>query len=302
MSAITQVDTDVTATSVGAAEIRHDIAREERRFLGLTIPAVAIMSLLLALPMAWIVGQSFIGREGEFTFSNYARLFADGAYAQSFLLTLKIAGIVTIVCAVLGYLLSYAMTHMPRWAAVLCLVFVALPFWTSTLVRTYAWLVLLQNRGVLNNFLVDIGLITERLPLMHNEFGTIVGMVHLMLPFMVFPLYFGLRRIDPDHMKAAMGLGGSPVYSFWKVYFPQSIPGLTAGCVLVFVVSLGFYITPAILGGGKTIVMALAIERDVNLNFNWGPASAAAVVFVAGVLAIFVILGRFMAVERVFRR
>ncbi len=300
MSAIAH--TDNRKLSVGADEIRRDIAAENRRFLGIASPAVLVMTLLLVLPMMWIVGQSFLDQKGAFTFANYTRIFADTAYVQSFVLTVKIAAIVTLTCAVLGYLLSYAMIHMPRWAAVLCLVFVALPFWTSTLVRTYSWLVLLQNRGVLNNFLVDTGVITERLPLMHNEFGTIVGMVHLMLPFMVFPLYFGLKRIDPDHMKAAMGLGASPVYAFWRVYFPQSISGLTAGCVLVFVVSLGFYITPAILGGGKTIVMALAIERDVNLNFNWGPASAAAVVFVAAVLTIFVVVGRFMAIERVFRR
>ncbi len=302
MSAFAHSDSTTSAGSVSADAIRRDIAREGRRFLGLASPAILVMTVLLVLPMIWIVGQSFIDSEGQFTFGNYGRLFADGAYLQSFLLTLKIAAIVTVTCAVLGYLLAYAMTHMPGWAAALCLLFVALPFWTSTLVRTYSWLVLLQNRGVLNNFLIDIGAITERLPLMHNELGTIIGMVHLMLPFMVFPLYFGLRRIDPDHMKAAMGLGAPPIYAFWRVYFPQSISGLTAGGVLVFVVSLGFYITPAILGGGKTIVMALAIERDVNLNFNWGPASAAAVVFVAAVLAIFVILGRFMAIERVFRR
>jgi ABC-type spermidine/putrescine transport system permease subunit I len=260
------------------------------------------MTLLLLLPMLWIVGQSLIDRDNNFGLNNYTRLFADAAYADSFWLTVQIAGIVTLICGVFGYALSYAMTLMPRWAAGLCLVLVALPFWTSTLVRTYAWLVLLQHRGVVNKLLISLGAITEPLPLVHNETGTIIGMVHLMLPFMVFPLYAGLKRIDPDYMKAAMGLGASPLYAFWRVYVPQSMPGLTAGAVLVFVVSLGFYITPAILGGGRTIVMALAIERDVNLNYNWGPASAAAFLFVVTVLVIFVLLARFVSLERVFNR
>ncbi|MGE5146404.1 MAG: ABC transporter permease [Candidatus Eiseniibacteriota bacterium] len=285
-----------------APAVRRDIGRERRHFLMLAAPSAAVMTLVLLVPMLWIVVQSLLDRDGHFVLTNYTRLFADDAYADSFGLTVKIAAIVTLVCVVFGYALSYAMTLMPRWAAGICLVLVALPFWTSTLVRTYAWLVLLQHRGVVNKLLLSLGAITEPLPLVHNETGTIIGMVHLMLPFMVFPLYAGLKRIDPDQMKAAMGLGAAPLYAFRRVYLPQSLPGLTAGAVLVFVVSLGFYITPAILGGGRTIVMALAIERDVNLNFNWGPASAAAFLFVVAVLAIFVLLSRFVSIERVFDR
>jgi ABC-type spermidine/putrescine transport system permease subunit I len=209
---------------------------------------------------------------------------------------------VTLLCALFGYALAFGMTLMPGWAARLCLTLVALPFWTSILVRTYAWLVLLQNRGIVNNALIDSGLIEERLSLMHNLTGTLIGMVHIMLPFMVFPLYAGMQRIDPDYAKAASGLGASALYAFRRVYLPLSLPGLAAGAVLTFVVSLGFYITPAVLGGGRTIVMALAIERDVNLNADWGPASASAVLFVLAVLAIFAALGRFVSVERLFSR
>ena len=285
-----------------APAVRRDVIRERRRFLALTSPSAVVMTLLLLLPMLWIVGQSLIDRDGNFGLANYTRLFADTAYAKSFWLTVRIAATVTLICGVLGYVLSYAMTLMPRWAAGLCLIMVALPFWTSTLVRTYAWLVLLQHRGVVNKLLLDLGAVTEPLSLVHNETGTVIGMVHLMLPFMVFPLYAGLKRIDPDYMKAAMGLGAPTLYAFRRIYLPQSMPGLTAGSVLVFIVSLGFYITPAILGGGRTIVMALAIERDVNLNYNWGPASAAAFLFVVTVLAIFVLAARFVSLERVFSR
>jgi len=276
--------------------------RETGRFLLLLSPALLVMLLFLLVPLGWIAIQSFIARDGGLGLANYRLLFSDNAYVTSLWLTLRIAATVTAVSAVLGYVVAYTMTLMPRWAAALCLAAVALPFWTSTLVRTYAWLVLLQNRGLVNNLLVDLGVISERLRMMHNEIGVLIGMTHIMLPFMVFPLYAALRRIDPNQTKAALGLGASPIYAFWRVYLPQSLAGLAGGAVLVFVVSLGFYVTPAILGGGRTIVMALAIERDVNLNFNWGPASASGVLFVAAVLGIFAVLGRFVAVERIFHR
>jgi ABC-type spermidine/putrescine transport system permease subunit I len=285
-------------TPDSALALAADIRRERRGLIALTGPALAVMVFLMIAPMFWILAQSFIGSDGGITLDNYAQLFADGAYLASFILTVRIAVIVTALCVVLGYVVSYAMTLMPSWAADVCLALVALPFWTSTLVRTYSWLVLLQNKGVINNLLIDLGAITERLKLVHNETGTLIGMVHIMLPFMIMPLYANLRRIDADYVKAARGLGASAFYAFRRVYLPQSIPGVTAGAVLVFVVSLGFYITPAILGGGRTIMMALAIERDVNLNFNWGPASAAAVVFIGAVLLILVLLSRFISLEK----
>lgn len=292
------------AVTVGAVSeaVRQDVAREHRSLLLLASPAVALILIFLMLPMLWIFAQSFFDRDGHFGIMNYAQLFADGAYAASFWLTIRLAATVTFICAVLGYVLAYGMTLMPGWAARLCLAMVALPFWTSILVRTYAWLVLLQHRGIVNNALMDLGIIEERLPMMHNLTGTLIGMVHIMLPFMVFPLYAGLQRIDSDYTRAATGLGASAMYTFRRVYFPLSLPGLIAGAVLTFVVSLGFYITPAILGGGRTIVIALAIERDINLNTNWGPASASAVLFVLAVLVIFAALGRFGSVQRLFNR
>lgn len=279
------------------------LRRKERRQQALLIsPALLIMSGFLLVPLVWIVGQSFIARDGHVGFANYGLLFEDSAYFDSLSLTLRIATIVTVICVLLGYVVSYTMTLLPRGMASLCLVMVALPFWTSTLVRTYAWLVLLQTRGLINKWLLDLGAIGDPLPLVRNETGVVIGMVHIMLPFMVFPLYAALRRIDPNQVRAAMGLGASATYAFWRVYLPQSLAGLSGGAVLVFVLSLGFYVTPAILGGGRTIMMALAIERDVNLNFNWGPASASGVLFVVVVLGIFAVLSRFVSVERIFQR
>jgi len=137
---------------------------------------------------------------------------------------------------------------------------------------------------------------------MYNLTGTLIGMVHIMLPFMIFPLYAGLRRIDGDYVKAALGLGASRSRAFWRIYFPLSIPGLLAGSVLVFVLSLGFYITPALLGGGRVIVLPLVFERDINWSQNWGPATAAAVLFVLAILFIFGLLARFISLDRLFER
>ena len=267
----------------------------------LVVPALAIMVILLVAPLVWLIGLSFM-RDGVFTLANYTRIFGDAFYVQAMLRTLGIALFVTFLCAVFGYLIAYAVTLMPPWAAGTCLVMVALPFWTSALVRTYSWLVLLQNRGVVNTWLIKSGIIEQPLHLVNSLNGTYVGMVHIMLPMMVFPLYAVLKRIDPAYMRAAMSFGASPTYAFWRVYFPLSKAGLAAGSVIVFVLSLGFYITPALLGGGRIAIMSTVIERDINFNRDWGPASAMSAVFVLAVLAVFALGSRAVSFERMFSR
>jgi len=276
--------------------------REQQRLLLDAVPASVIVLLMLVGPLLWLFALSFMGADGRPTLAHYARLFEDASYLRSFGLTVWMALVTTAVCATAGYVLAYAMTLMPRWAVTLTLALVALPFWTSVLVRTYAWLVLLQNRGIVNNLLLKAEAISEPLKMMHNSTGALVGMVHIMLPFMVFPLYAALQKVDPDHVRAAAGMGASPTFTFWRVFFPQTLAGIAAGCVLVFVLSLGFYITPALLGGGRTIVMSILIEHEVNSGMNWGPASAMAMLFVALVLGIFVAAGRFVPVERLFQK
>ncbi|MGB3388289.1 MAG: ABC transporter permease [Pseudaminobacter sp.] len=285
----------------GDREIRQDARREQFMLVFLSLPALAVMGALLFVPLAWLVGLSFIDEQGGLTMTNYSRLFIDGSLFKSLTLTLQLAFGVTFICALVGYVLAYAITLMPRWLQTISLALVALPFWTSALVRTYAWLVLLQRKGVINKLLVGSDLVAEPLHLVHNLMGTMIGMVHIMLPFMVFPLYAAMQRIDADLMRASLGLGASVFYSFRRVYLPQSLPGLAAGIVLVFVLSLGFYITPAILGGGRVMVIAMIIERDVNLHLNWGPASAIAVLFLVSVVGLFAVIGRFLSIERIFQ-
>ncbi|MBN9427535.1 MAG: ABC transporter permease [Burkholderiales bacterium] len=280
-----------------------DTAAGEQRWMLLNVaPSALVIAVLLMLPLAWLVLLSFTGAQGGFTLAHYARLFDDASYARAFNLTLWLAAITTAVCALAGYVLAYAMTLMPRATVTATMALVALPFWTSVLVRTYAWMVLLQHRGIVNSLLLDWGLIDAPIPMMHNATGALIGMVHIMLPFMVFPLHAALQKVDPDHARAAAAMGASPTYTFWHVIFPQTLPGLFAGCVLVFVLSLGFYITPALLGGGRTVVMSILIEHEVTSSMNWGSASAVAIFFVAVVLAIFAAVGRYMPVERLFQK
>jgi len=290
-------------TTVGTTKraVRKAVAREQTLMLVLASPALIVMLVLLVGPVLFLVGLSLF-EKGTLSFANYERIARDAFYAQSFWLTVWIALMVTAVTAVMGYLLAYAFTLMPPWAAAIGLGLVALPFWTSVLVRTYAWLVLLQNRGVVNTALINLGIIDQPLRMMHNLTGTVIGMVHILLPFMVFPIYSALQRIEPEYMRAAHTLGASPTYAFWRVHFPLARAGLAAGTILVFVLSLGFFVTPSLLGGGRTMMMSLVIYRDISLSLDWGPASAIGTLFVIAVLVIFAIGTRLVSLDRLFQR
>ena len=170
-------------------------------------------------------------------------------YIQLYLKTLKIALIITVLTLVLGYPLAYVIAGLPAKAAGILLIFVLLPFWTSLLVRTTSWIALLQTNGVVNSFFMGIGLTEEPFEMMYTEFATIVAMTHILLPFMVLPLYSVMKGIDRSYMRAALSLGSGPIAAFIRVYFPMTLPGLSAGALLVFIISVGYYITPALVGG-----------------------------------------------------
>lgn len=279
--------------------IEHDARREQARVLGLIVPALVLLAALLLTPLGWLLWQSVIGSEG-LTTVHYQRIIDDVGYHNSFWLTFKISGLVTILAILIGYPLSYMLSRLkPIWAGV-GIGLVIIPFWTSLLVRTYAWMLLLQRKGLINDALIDLGILEKPLVLMHNFTGTTIGMLHIMLPFMVLPLYATMRRIDGELLLAAANLGASPRYAFWRVFFPLSKPGLMAGTLLVFVLCLGFYITPELLGGGRTIMISMLIARNVELYFEWGAASSVAIVVLVLVLAVFWLFSRVLAVERVF--
>jgi ABC-type spermidine/putrescine transport system permease subunit I len=272
--------------------------RAEHLALGsLALPGLVLIGIIVVAPIAWLFWLSF-RTAGGFTLAHYERLLHP-SYMLTLQTTFELSFLVTIICVLLGYPMAYLITQVrPRMAALL-LLFVLFPVWTSLLVRCYAWLVLLQRRGLVNTWLADVGMIESPLRLMHNFTGTTIGMVHIMLPFMILPLYAAMRAISRDYMKAAANLGASPVQAFWQVFVPLSLPGLAAGIIIVFVLCLGFYVTPALLGGGRVMMWSMQIERNVTYHADWGAASALGVVLLVLTLGILWLVGRLVGFDRI---
>jgi putative spermidine/putrescine transport system permease protein/spermidine/putrescine transport system permease protein len=235
--------------------------------------------------------MSIYDASGALSTENYARLLRP-AYIDSFLTTFKVAGIVTVVCVILGYPVAYLLSQLPERAAQVLMIFIILPFWTSVLVRTYAWLVLLQRHGLINTWLTNLGLISEPLPLVNNLTGTVIGMVHIMLPFLILPLYASMKTIDPILLRAASNCGASPSQAFRQVFLPLSLPGVATGVALIFVLCLGYYLTPALLGGGRVAMWSTQIADMVAKFANWGAVSSLSVVLLVVTGAILWIVNR----------
>jgi putative spermidine/putrescine transport system permease protein/spermidine/putrescine transport system permease protein len=282
--------------------LKRDGAAEKLAFLGLAAPALVLALLTMILPVAWLFWLSFVGDDGALSLVHYRHMVEQPSYRRTFAVTFEVSLLTTAICIAIGYPLAYALSQLPTRAANLCMIAVLLPFWTSLLVRTYAWLVLLQRQGVINSWGMKLGLWETPLTLVHNLNGTLIGMVHIMLPFLVLPLYGTMRSIDRDYIRAAANLGAAPVQAFWKVFFPLSLPGLTAGTLIVFILCLGFFVTPAVLGGGKVIMVSNRIATDIEMSFNWGAASALGVVLLVLTLAFLYGASRLVRLEEVFGR
>jgi putative spermidine/putrescine transport system permease protein/spermidine/putrescine transport system permease protein len=283
--------------ALGAAALAADARTERRQLLALSSPALLVVALVVFVPVGWLFWLSFFDQTGA-TFANYQRLLDNVAYYKIFQTTFVLSAVVTLVTILLGYPLAYLLSQLSRRAALVGLALVLLPFWTSLLVRTYAWLVLLQRNGLINTLLIKLGLIDQPLGLVYNFTGAVIGMVHIMLPFLVLPLYASMKTIDPLLPRAAMSLGASPRAAFFTVFAPLTLPGLFAGSLLVFIYCLGFYIAPQVLGGGRVNMVAMKILENATTYFNWGAASALGVVLLAVTLAIFYLVGRFLPVGR----
>jgi putative spermidine/putrescine transport system permease protein len=250
------------------------------------LPAAAFVVALMVIPLAWLFWQSVTDQSGALTLMNYVRIFTEEGTLATFQRTFVASLVVTAICVLLGYPVAFlAAVSKPRTATII-MVLVLIPFWTSVLVRTYAWLVLLQRTGLVNQFLTWAGVVESPLALVHNLTGSIIGMVHIMLPFIVLTLYSSLAQIPPEFGRAAASLGARPARVFRTVIFPLSLPGLVAGGVFVFVLSLGFYITPELLGGGRTVMVSMLVQRNIDLYFQFGSASAVAFVLLAATLLI----------------
>jgi putative spermidine/putrescine transport system permease protein/spermidine/putrescine transport system permease protein len=280
-----------------AAALRRAALRERLALFGLCSPAVLLVLVIVVVPICWLFWLSFVGEHGQLSLENYRRMLASRSYVQVFVLTFEVSAYCTALCALIGYPLAYFLSQLPSRAANLCMIAVLVPFWTSLLVRTYAWLVLLQRQGLINHWGMKLGLWDSPLPLVHNLAGTLVGMVHIMLPFLVLPVYGAMKAVDKDCLKAAASLGARPTQVFWKVFFPLSLPGLYAGMLIVFILCLGFYVTPAILGGGKIILVSMRIASNIELFVNWGAASALGVVLFVLTLLVLLAASRLLRLD-----
>ena len=281
------------------AGLLRNATRERWALLGLTAPAVIAVTIIMVMPVTWLFYLSFLAEDGSFSFENYIRMVESKSYARIFMTTFKVSIYTTGICILIGYPLAYFLSQLPSRMANLCMLAVLVPFWTSLLVRTYAWLVLLQRKGLINNWAIDAGLWDEPIKLVHNLSGTLIGMVHIMVPFLILPVYGSMKAISQDYMKASSNLGATPSQSFWQVFFPLSLPGLFAGTLIVFVLCLGFYVTPAVLGGGKVIMVSMQITNNIELFFNWGAASALGVVLFVITVSILFVSSKLLKLDRI---
>ncbi len=272
-------------------------AARRDRWRWLLAPALAVLVVCFLYPLLDVLSLSVT--EPEVGLGNF-REFADSpVFGRVLWTTLRLSALVTLICLGIGYPYAYLLAASgPRMRAVL-FVAVLVPLWSSILVRTYAWTVLLQRNGVVNNLLMDLGLVDEPLTLLHNATGVLIGMTHIMLPFMVLPIYAVMRRVDHTLITAAESLGARPSRAFAAVFLPLSLPGVLAGALLVFVISLGYYITPSLLGGPREKMIGAMVVEQVQVARNWGMGATLGVVLLVVTIAVLLVLGRLVRLDRV---
>lgn len=234
----------------------------------------------------------------NFTLKHYVHFFTEPVYVKVILNSFKIAAMVTLFSLLLGYPYAYLLSGVSDNLASKLLIFVILPFWVSLLVRNYSWMVLLGRHGVLNTMLMNIGLVSRPVKFLYSTTGVNIGMVHIMLPYMILSIFAVMKGIDRDLLKAAQNLGANRVQTFLRVFLPLSLPGVAGGCLIVFIMSIGFFITPALLGGAKDTMIAQLIEQNVTLMLNWEFAFAASFVLLFLTIIILTIYNRFLGLDR----
>ncbi len=251
----------------------------------LTLPALLLLGGLYLVPLGQVLILSVTDPEPGL--GNYALLFESAGIARMLGNTARICAITTVLSLLLGYVVAYAITRAGAGVRRLMTACVLLPLWVSVLARAFAWVALLRREGVVNTWLMQAGVIEGPLPLMWNTFGVCVGMVHTMLPYAVLAMAAQMRGIDPALMAAARGMGARGTQAFWRVFLPLSLPGVAGAAVLVTIFSLGFYVTPVLLGGGRVLMVAEYVSIQVHELLAWGTGAMLATVLVAAVAALF---------------
>lgn len=271
--------------------------RQSDKYIAFVIPALLLIGVLYLLPLCWLAYVS-VGGPGELTAKWYAQIVTSDGIHRMLWTTLRIVTISSLLALILGYLVAYAMLHMHARKRTLLTLCVLVPFWLSVLVRAFAWLILLRNNGLVNETLLSAGLIDEPLELVRNELGVVIGMVHYMIPYAVFPLYAAMRGIDQSLIMAARCAGAAPLRAFADVFLPLTKPIIFGVWLLVFIFGLGFFVTPAILGGGKVVMLSEYATLTVLQSARWGLAGALSVVLLLGTLVLIGLTSRAVNLRR----
>lgn len=298
----------MTSDVVPAAE--GAVARPRQRGAASARTYSAGLSLLLIAPLLALLGFGFLYPVGrllagsvflpQFSLAQYQKLFSEPLYLLVLWRTVRIAFLVMLGCFVLGYPVAYAMARVKgRWGVIVAAC-VLIPLWTSVLVRSYAWIVLLQRNGVINRLLLDLGVIGQPLRLIYTEGAVLMAMTHVLLPYMILPIYSTLRTIPRDYSQAARNLGAGGGSVFFRIVLPLSLPGVFAGCLMTFILALGFYVTPALVGGPQTLLMATLIGQQATGLLDWPFAGALSTVLLAATLVLVAVFRRALSFNRGF--
>lgn len=260
-------------------------AGARRRTLLLTLPAFLLIALFFLLPVAMLLSRSVT--EPVFGLQNYVELLGSPTYLKIFYNTFLVSSLVTLISLLIGFPVAWALAIMPRGLSSLVFAILLLSMWTNLLARTYAWMVLLQRTGIINKTLMQLGIIDQPLQLVNNLVGVTIGMTYIMVPFIVIPLYGVIRKIDPAILQAAALCGASRWQALYMVLIPLARPGMLSGALMVFVMSLGYFVTPALLGGTANMMLAELVAQFVQSLLNWGMGGAAALVLLSVALALY---------------
>lgn len=267
----------------------RDLLSIRRNPVLLTVPAVLLLLVALGYPLAQVVLRSFT--DPQLGLDNYIWFFSRPVNLTVFWRTFEVSAWVTLLCLILGYPYAWMMTAVSARMRMLMILCVLVPFWVSGVVRTLAWVILLQDSGVINRVVMALGF--EKLRLIRTQTGVIIGMTQVLLPFMIMPLYAVMRGIDLRLVQAAQSLGARPVLSFLQIYLPLSLPGILGGTVIVFILGLGFYITPALLGGPRATMLSTLAQQQVLQQLNWGRGGAMGVILLVSTLLLLAVAARF---------
>ena len=274
------------------------MTRPDRTAL-LLLPALLMLGLVFLLPLILFFVQTLLVEVPATALPGlFTRVLTSRSMQVAMVSTLSIATAVTAVTLLLGYPVAFYLANRQGWRVSLVMFCIIVPYFTSIIVRTYSWMVLLGRDGIINQLLLESGLVTKPLPLLYNSFAIVVGMSYILLPYMILTLYAAIKAIDPSLPRAARALGAGPFTVFRRVYLPLSWHGVVSGCLIVLILGIGFFITPALMGGPGNVMVAMLVERSIEILLDWQTAAVMSVVLLAATLALYAVYGRVTDLRR----